>query len=1172
MLKALIKFEGHFYFKKWGFYAMLALFLGLGFFVSIAANFSIPNVYKNSPYVLTFAIGLFSLATIFSVTLLTAQSLFKEKDSRFEAILYATPLNKSNFLLSRFTAIFGLTVFSFFLMVIGLMIGQQLPGLNRTEYTQFNAWNYVQPFLVLAVPNAFFSAAVVCSVGWLTKNKLIVYISGLLIYILYIVGSLFSNSPLMAGVSPPSAEAMALSAKLDPFGLVAFFEQTQHWSAYERNTQRTALTGNFLFNRILYLTISAFILIVTHRLFRFTTSSEKRGKSKIIKNQNIHTTSYQPTEVVVSTESYHFKTFFSFFKLDLLAIVKSIPFLLILVIWTFLLGVEIYTTIDAGVRFPEKYASSGLMVNTILATFPGFSLMVILFYSSEMVWRSKDTGMLPLENSTALQHSMVFGAKCLSLAVVPLALLAYSIVIGLVFQLAFQYDRMEWHTYAALFYLAGLPAILSTVAIISIQVFTRHKYAGLLSAAFFMVLTNSQIGRRLGITHPLLRFANSFTGTYSDMNGFGKYVDAFGWQMLYWSAFTIIIGLWAGHLFYRSHFKLLRKSNTPVLLTILLCCAVLVISGNIISQKIIITSRNAENDWQQTYEQRYRPYQNQLQPTIAVVKTNIDLFPESNSYKVYGTYTLVNKTNKAMDTLLLYQDKSIQMANFKISNSILIKTDPEYGHVIYRLLQPLYPGDSMQLDFSFKYNWSAFNRHDYFNAIVENGAFMRISNYYPRVGYQAGQEIGNDLERKKRKMPAATPIKKLEEKKAFDYDYGFIHFDAVISTNPDQIAISVGELKKSWTLQNRRYFHYQTPVPIPFRFAVSSAKYAVQKAIYKDISIEIYYHPGHYENVNILLAKAKNTLAYCENNFGPYPFKTIRFAEISGFTQGFNATAYPASIFMNESMAFHTNIKKASKEAVIDDLASHELSHEWWGTNQLSPDDREGAQLLTETLAMYTELMLHIQEYGNENALDKVNLHKDLYLNARGFSTEIPLIKATSAPHLFYNKGLVVMYQLYLLIGEEKINAALKNLLQKYAYPNAPPTALDLLHEFYAVCDKRMHPQIEDLFARIILHEVKLDRAASKKTPRNHYEIRVEATAFKYEEDGKGNRVQRPFSEPVEVAVYFENGAVEKRQCPVVHNKIMTVMTVSEKPLRVELDPKLNLMELMIGDNVLDLQ
>ncbi len=56
----------------------------------------------------------------------------------------------------------------------------------------------------------------------------------------------------MAASAPAAAEALARAALLDPFGLSAFFEQTQHWTPAERNTQLLALAGNFLLNRLLW--------------------------------------------------------------------------------------------------------------------------------------------------------------------------------------------------------------------------------------------------------------------------------------------------------------------------------------------------------------------------------------------------------------------------------------------------------------------------------------------------------------------------------------------------------------------------------------------------------------------------------------------------------------------------------------------------------------------------------------------------------------------------------------------------------------------------------------------------------------------------------------------------------------------------------------------------------
>jgi ABC-2 type transport system permease protein len=411
----------------------------------------------------------------------------------------------------------------------------------------------------------------------------------------------------------------------------------------------------------------------------------------------------------------------------------------------------------------------------------------------------------------------------------------------------------------------------------------------------------------------------------------------------------------------------------------------------------------------------------------------------------------------------LYCNRSVVLKNISIDNAKLIKSDAPLGHYRYRLAKPLQPGDSINMQFEIDYSWSPYNRHDPVNAIVENGSFMRISRYYPIFGYQAGNEIENEAERTRRKMAAATPLKKLEDSSVDDY--GFINFEAVISTTEKQTAIGTGELVKNWTEKGRNYFHYRSPVPIPFRFAVSSAEYAVKRTTQNGISIEAYYHSTHAENVAHLVEEAKNTIVYCEKNFGKYPFKSIRFAEISGFTEGFAATAYPGSIFMSESVVFHADIRKDDKRDVINELAGHELSHAWWGNNQIAPEEREGSAMLTETLAMYTELMLYKQRHGDEAVKQVVAMHQSIYENGRIYSTNEPLYKVQPGNnYLAYNKGLVVMYELYKLIGEEKINTALRNFLTKHAFPNKPPTTVDLINAFLEVSNTAVHGKIKKLF------------------------------------------------------------------------------------------------------------
>lgn len=443
---------------------------------------------------------------------------------------------------------------------------------------------------------------------------------------------------------------------------------------------------------------------------------------------------------------------------------------------------------------------------------------------------------------------------------------------------------------------------------------------------------------------------------------------------------------------------------------------------------------------------------------------------------------------------------------------------------------------------------------------------MRISNFFPRFGYIADNEIDDPRERVRRKLPATSLVLPLEKKNEMPYDYGYINLDAIISTTENQTAIGIGDLKAAWQKNGRNYFQYKTSSPIPFRFAVASGNYAVQKAKCNGIAIEVYYHPGHEHNIKHLIRNAKQSLAYCEENFGKYPYKIIRFVEISSFVKGFAATAYPTDFFINESFGFQNNIRQDPEKDILNEQVSHELSHTWWGNATIDTEYREGCKLLTETLAMYTELMLYKKVYGNENILSRVQIHKDIYMEQRAFEGEEPLYKSDPAKSfLAYDKGMVVMYQLELLLGEEAINKALRSFLKKYAYPNQPPVSLDLIKEFYAVSDSALHPKIDEMFKQIITHDLQLGKAFYRKTKEGKYELDLTVIAKKYKEDGKGKKTEMAFDSTIEIDIYTEDG--KKQRINLLSGQHKLKIILDSKPVKVVLDPRMRFMEAILTDN-----
>ncbi len=1055
-MAALFLFDIKRFFKRWSSYVLLTLIVALGIVAGKDAHFTISeSVYQNSPYQISFITALFSLSAILFSTIFVATHVNKELDHNFHQIFFSTPISKNQFIAARFASLLTISFLSTLLFTGSFLLGHSLSATNlRKEHVSL--LYYIQPILLFTFINTVFITAVLSFAGWISKNKLIIYVSGLMLYMIYIVTLIYSGSPLMAGALPQSEQARFISAIVDPFGMSAYFYQTSSWTVEQRNAQLISLKGLFLLNRISVVLISLLLLYISSRKFSV---SKKQAKlpSKSKENTPEHNLdfSYKRTATQHNARAQS-KALLSFSKIHLTYIVKSIPFILALLYVLFGVGMEMYAAIEKGLRIPQQYVSSGLMTNTIIQHFYELGLIIVLYYAFDIFWRSNNARFNLIENSTA-NTSTAYFAKWISLAVVAFIFTLALIVEGIAFQLLYNYPAIEWKVYSYLFPYITLPLIVMSGFLLLIKKTINRKYVGLGVAVLFVFIMATSIGKNF-ITHPLAKIFYVIRVSYSDMNGFGIYGSAYLKGIFFGLCLLITL---------LSITYLVKKTNRRWQLWLMLIGSVSISSyiGIKLLDGFRPKSETAGLTAQANYETLYRKYSNRPQPTVTNITTTVDLFPEENAYHIKGTYTLENKTNSNIDSILVNfaDDFKIENATLQIADEIITVKDQ---YQVLALQKALMPNQKAIFQFNISYQWKAVNGHQSFNAIVENGSFMRISRYYPHFGYVLENEIEDEAIRKKYKLGAQSALTAFDAPKTANND--FLMLDMTISTSRNQTALGVGELTKNWKQQNRNYFQYKTNDPIPFRFGISSAQYAVKKESYKGKSFEIYYHPTHAENVDHLMNNARLTMDYCETNFGPYPFKTIRFAEISGFTSGFAATAYPATVYMTENMVFHSNIKADKQQDVINELAGHELSHLWWGNSQITPDDRDGSTMLTETLAMYTEMMLLKKMHGKEKMLDRIKLHLDIYSFSKGFSIEQPMYKVRAGEtHLSYSKGAVVMYLLSELIGEQKTNEVLRSFIEKHKFPNPKPVSTDFLTELYRLTNPSVHAKIDTLFKKI---------------------------------------------------------------------------------------------------------
>ncbi|WP_336959453.1 ABC transporter permease/M1 family aminopeptidase [Chryseobacterium contaminans] len=1053
-MNAIFSFEIRRNTKHWPSYLVALIFVFLGIFCGNQFNLSVgEGIYLNSPYIIGFMTGILSLSIIFFATIYALQLLFKEQNSRFDIVLFSFPLSKQAYLKGKFLSYSLQTFVSFSFLMLGFMTGQSLrTGVEMQE--EFHIIYYLYPLLIFGLINTLLVCSFLFLMTFIFRKKLLVVVGGLLLYVFYMVILLFSNSPFMAGAMPQSLEAQQISAILDPFGLSSYFLNARLLTIEQKNIQFVPITGYLLFNRIFCFIISIVFLWLTLKKFSFLNISKqktKRASPKDDSQPKLFKSGYasvQPHYKRISA----IQSTLSFAKIDLIYLFKSITVPAVSILLVFAVGMEMYAEIEKGIRLPQKYASSGLMATTISENFHLLGLMIVAYFLNDLYWRSKSSGFSMIENSTFFSKNKLAG-HFISISVLLFFFTGILIGEGIIFQAAYQYFRMDWNAYLGVFLFNTFPLILFSGFVLVINDRIPNKFIALgISVAAVFILAGPVSGKLF--PYPVLRIFSDFKGSYSDFNGYGIYEKAFEQRLLFGTGIMAL--LWM----INASIKFKKVSFLQSAFTVILLISG-VLAGSYFMKRYIPKDDEKEILNAVHYEKDFRKYEKLPQPDITAIKTEIKLYPSKNAYEINGHYTLKNQTNLPIDKILINFNSDLKVETAVLqSGSEIIAVNGKTSQI--SLKNTLKPNDTATLDFKISYQWFAVNGHQSFNAIIENGSFMRISRYYPALGYQKDYEIQDEKIRSQYQLGKLGEIKKPEASEVFRKD--FINLDMTISTEKQQTAVGTGDLVKKWATSDRNYFQYQAE-RIPFRFAVSSAEYELKSLNYKGIVIHIFYHKNHSENVDHLLKNAQLTLDYCQENFGKYPFKTINFAEISSFTKGFAATAYPYAIFMPEDMVFHANIHADKQQDVINELAGHELSHLWWGNSQINPDDRQGSVMLTETLAMYTEMMLYKKMHGKEQMKERLKVHQQIYDNEKGLSENLPIYRATGdIPHISYSKGAVAMVKLSDLIGEDKVNIALKAFLNNNQYPKKP-SSLDLLREFYKVCpNDAFRKQIDRLF------------------------------------------------------------------------------------------------------------
>ncbi len=626
------------------------------------------------------------------------------------------------------------------------------------------------------------------------------------------------------------------------------------------------------------------------------------------------------------------------------------------------------------------------------------------------------------------------------------------------------------------------------------------------------------------------------------------------------------------------------RLNKSMLTFVFVVLAVFLFSGAYIYYNTTVVNKfvksDDQEDKQQKYEEQLKKYEFLPQPKIVESNLKVDIYPYDRDFIAEGFYYLKNKTQQPIKDIHIQQnvDNQLSVEYLKFDRDATVKEAiKEFDYFIYELAQPLMPNDSLKMSFKVIFDTKGFEEGNSNTSVVFNGTFFN-NFYFPTLGYNENYELGDDNERKKRKMPEKERMLERNDPRGtgmslFGDDADHIRFEIVVSTAADQIAIAPGYLQKEWTDGDRHFYSYKMDAPMADFYSIISARYAVKKDKWNDVNLEIYYHPGHEYNLDKMMKGMKDALSYYSKNFGPFQFRQLRIMEFPRYATF--AQSFANTIPFSEGIGFIARIKDPDKDIdFVYYVTAHETAHQWWG-HQAMEAGVKGNAMLSESMSQYSALMVMKHDVTPEVMEKYLKYELDRYLNGRAFERkkEQPLEFVEGQGYIHYNKASLIFFALQDYIGEDSVNSAFRRYLAKWKFKDAPyPTSADLLKEIKASTPDSLKYIIHDMFETITLFENKTLEATYKEKGKEEFDVTLKVSSEKMRADSTGLETNIPMNDWIDIGIYGKDDKGKDKLIYLKKHKITQkentyTITVKEKPRKAGIDPLHKLIDRHSDDN-----
>lgn len=1122
MFLNMLCFEWRYFSKQPSFIVTSLIFFLLPFLVIAVEQIQVAsggNVHANGTFSTAQIMLIFGIFAMFLVVNFVASTAVRNDAMGMSEILYTKPIAPFAYQGGRFIGAYLMVLTVSLMVPLGLFVGSLMPWLDSERLGSINALAYLLPYIYFTIPTTFILSAIFYAAALRFRNMMAVYLFALAMFVLHgASGAIFND--------PSQRDMLAIG---DPFGIRAFMDATRYWSPIQKNTELLSLSGNILINRVLWLSISIAILFGLGRLMsplKLYSRKENRVKK-----------SYGFTEALDNNIRYKYKigAGLSQFKTRVMFEIKQVilsPGFVVLLLIAAVIIVKEFVS-PQGAFGTSNWPLTQYMVELIQAAFSLAVVIVITFYSAEVVWRERTNGMGDIVDSMPVHNFIFWSSKLFAVCLIIVILMLVGLVATLANQLSKGYLNFDFYQYfVSLLYFTVLPQIYLVILAFFIQAISPNKYVGMLIFVgyFFVSLAFNQIG----IEHNMFNYSAAPILQYSDMNGYGWLMQTQHYYMAYWGAFALVLSAFSYALWQRGAdtnlksriysigYGLGRRGQTAVVFgTVAFISLGTVIHYNTKVTNEFVSAKELKKiraDYEKTYDQ----YSEDPIPTVTAVDLNVAIFPERRKLELVVKFTLTNKEKGPLQRFLINYPRysAVEIEGAKISDY-----NNTFKTAWMSFDTPLAPNEKTEIVMRIARKHMGFKDRDEDVTLLQNGTFIDSYALFPYFGVSKASYLTDQHDRRNQDLPPPQRAYKLEdESRYYESFFGehvaMIDFKATLSTSSDQIAIAPGYLKDYWAEEDRNYFVYEMDSPMINFYNIMSGRLKVKTLLHNGVEIAVYYHKDHAWNVDRMIESTQDSIDFFSQAFGPYQHKQLRIIEFPGYRQF--AQSFANTVPYSERIGFISDLRNSDEIDSVYYITAHEVAHQWFG-HQLDAANVQGSAVLSETLSQYAALQLMLKKYGESKMRKFLTYELDTYLRGRAneYLEEMPLMRAENQAYIHYNKGSVVMMAIADRVGADKINTAVKSLVDKFKFSDGRrATTLDLLGVIKEVAAQQDHNFIEQQFKQINLYNIELEDA---KWQAEKSEILVNINTSRVIADGKGNEQKVAFDDFVDIVVFSDD-------------------------------------------------